>query len=239
MGYSNAFGAAWQPAYGMNVPRPAPPPLRALTPPAALEREASPAPRPAPATDPQEKLAGLLARMAEGDENALAAFYDATVAKAYGLALRIVGAPAAAEEVVMDTYHQAWREARRFDAQRGAPMAFLMMMCRSRALDALRGRDRALLHEDPASLVDDAEHPCGDDPVDLLTGIEERSALHGALALLAPAQRQMVALAFFRGLTHEEIAAHAAMPLGTVKSQIRRALDALRRSLAAVDGVTR
>ncbi len=177
--------------------------------------------------------------MADGDESALAAFYDATVAKAYGLALRIVGSPAAAEEVVLDTYHQAWREARRFDAQRGAPMAFLMMMCRSRALDARRSRDQAVLHEDPASLVAAADHPCGDDPVEFLTGIEERSALHGALALLAPAQRQMVALAFFRGLTHEEIAAHAALPLGTVKSQIRRALDALRRSLAAVDGVTR
>ena len=239
MGYSNAFGAAWQPAYGMNVPRPAAKPLRVPSLPAVPEREAGPVPRAAPAADPQEQLAGLLARMADGDEAALAAFYDATVAKAYGLALRIVGSPAAAEEVVMDTYHQAWREARRFDAQRGAPMAFLMMMCRSRALDALRSRDQAVPHEDPASLIDDADHPCGDDPVDLLAAIEERSMLHGALALLAPAQRQMVALAFFRGMTHEEIAAHAALPLGTVKSQIRRALDVLRRSLAADDGVAR
>jgi RNA polymerase sigma-70 factor (ECF subfamily) len=60
--------------------------------------------------------------------------------------------------------------------------------------------------------------------------------VHAALALLAPAQRQMVALAFFRGMTHEEIAAHAALPLGTVKSQIRRALDVLRRTLATGDG---
>jgi RNA polymerase sigma-70 factor (ECF subfamily) len=192
----------------------------------------------APATE-QQGLAALLARMADGDEDALAAFYDATVAKAYGVALRIMGSPAAAEEVVVDTFHQAWREAGRFDAQRGAPMAFLMMMCRSRALDALRRRDHALLHEDPASLIDDADHPCGGDPLDLLAAVEARSALHGALASLTPAQRQIVALAFFRGMTHEEIAAHAALPLGTVKSQIRRALDVLRRTLATGDGAIR
>jgi len=150
-----------------------------------------------------------------------------------------MGSPASAEEVIVDTFHQAWREAGRFDAQRGAPMAFLMMMCRSRALDALRGRDRALLHEDPASLIADADHPCGGDPLDLLAAVEAHSALHGALASLTPAQRQMVALAFFRGMTDEEIAAHAALPLGTVKSQIRRALDVLRRTLATGGGVVR
>ena len=235
MGYSNAFDAAWRPAYGMNPPRPSAAPRRTLTPPAAPERDVSPASRTMPTADPQG-LAGLLMRMADGDEGALATFYDATVAKVYGLALRIVGTPAAAEEVVVDTYHQAWREARRFDAQRGAPMAFLMMMCRSRALDALRSRDPAVLHEDPSSLVGDADLPCGDDPVDLLAAVEAHSALHGALAVLAPAPRQMVALAFFRGMTHEEIAAHAALPLGTVKSQIRRALDVLRRTLATTDG---
>jgi RNA polymerase sigma-70 factor (ECF subfamily) len=235
MGYSNAMEAAWRPAYGMNVSRPAPPPRQAS--PASVS-DVGPASAPASTADPLG-LAALLARMADGDEEALTAFYDVTVAKAYGLALRIVGTPPAAEEVVVDTYHQAWREARRFDPQRGAPMAFLMMMCRSRALDALRGRDHAMLHEDPASLVDDADRPCGGDPLDLLAAVEARSALHGALALLAPAQRQMVALAFFRGMTHEEIAAHAALPLGTVKSQIRRALDALRRTLASADGAIR
>lgn len=231
MGYSNAIGAAWQPAYGMNVPRSSAPSRPAPAPPAAPDRESGPP----SAVDPQG-LGTLLARMADGDEAALAAFYDATVAKAYGLALRIVGTPSAAEEVVVDTYHQAWREARRFDPRRGVPMAFLMMMCRSRALDALRSRDQAVPHEDPASLIDDADQPRGGDPLDLLVAMDTHSAVHGALALLAPAQRQMIALAFFRGMTHEEIAAHAALPLGTVKSQIRRALDVLRRTLATGDG---
>jgi len=237
MGYANALEAAWRPAYGMNVPRVSVSPRHTQAPPAP-DHVAASASRLPSATD-RQGLAALLARMADGDEEALAAFYDATVAKAYGVALRIVGSPASAEEVIVDTFHQAWREAGRFDAQRAAPMAFLMMMCRSRALDALRGRDRALLHEDPASLIADADHPCGGDPLDLLAAVEAHSALHGALASLTPAQRQMVALAFFRGMTHEEIAAHAALPLGTVKSQIRRALDVLRRTLATGGGVVR
>ena len=174
--------------------------------------------------------------MAERDESALRAFYERTAGKAYGLALRVVGIAAAAEEVVIDTYHQAWREAHRYDAARGAPIAWLLMMCRSRALDALRGRDPALSHEDPASLVLDGDRPREQDPLDLLSAIEAHTALHGALAELSAPQRQMVALAFFRGMTHEEIAAHAALPLGTVKSQIRRALGTLRRVLAAEAG---
>jgi hypothetical protein len=186
MGYSNTIDASWRPAYGMSMPRPTAPPRHRLTPPPVSGRDASPASDATPAADPQENLASLLARMADGDEAALAAFYDATVAKAYGLALRIVGTPAAAEEVVVDTYHQAWREARRFDAQRGAPMAFLMMMCRSRALDALRSRDHAVLHEDPASLVDDADQPRSDDPA-LATIILPAPAASTATSRRSPA----------------------------------------------------
>lgn len=184
----------------------------------------------------QDELSPLLARMADGDESALRTLYDRTAAKAYGLALRIVGTVALAEEVVIDTYHQAWREARRYEAARGAPMAWLLMMCRSRALDALRSRDPALAHEDPASLVADADHPRGEDPLDLLSAVAAHTALHSALEALPAPQRQMVALAFFRGMTHEEIAAHAALPLGTVKSQIRRALGVLRRVLSREAG---
>jgi RNA polymerase sigma-70 factor (ECF subfamily) len=235
MGHSHAIAAVWRPAYGMNVPRSAiAPPRKRVPQPAALPA-AGVSDRQDEAAR-QDELARLIARMAAGDEAALAAFYDATVARAYGLALRIAGNPALAEEVVVDTYHQAWREARRFAANRGAPMAWLAMMCRSRALDALRARDPALLHDDPASLVADGEQPRDEDPQDLLATTQAQGALHAALAALTPAQRQMVALAFFRGMTHEEIAAHAALPLGTVKSQIRRALEVLRRTLTATAG---
>jgi RNA polymerase sigma-70 factor (ECF subfamily) len=232
MGYSNAIEARWMPGMPLTSPPPSAASARAVT--SSVARGAAPVP--VPAVDPQHELSALVARMVEGDELALTEFYDRTVAKVYGLALRIVGIAALAEEVVVDTYHQAWREVRRYDGARGVPMAWLLMMCRSRALDALRSRDPAIPHEDPASLVDDTLQPRDADPLELLTAIEAHSALHAALVRLSPQQRQMVALAFFRGLTHEEIAAHAALPLGTVKSQIRRALDVLRRALAHGEG---
>ena len=214
MGYSDAISSTWLTAATDTIrARPGPAPVRM---PAA----------------PSDALSPIIARMAAGEESALSALYEATVARLYGIALRICGNAALAEEVVVDTLHQAWREARRYDATRGAPLAWLLMMCRSRALDALRSRDPAMAHEDPASLVDELQDARGD-PFDLLCSVESSGALHGALVKLSPSQRQMVALAFFRGLTHEEIAAHTALPLGTVKSQIRRALDALRRTLGA------
>jgi len=171
--------------------------------------------------------------MALRDDTALAALYDATAARVYGLALRIMRDAAAAEEVVVDTFHQAWREARRFDAARGAPLAWLLVICRSRALDALRARDPVMSSEDPEALRNPDDAGAAADPLDCFAVREENAMLHAALAALTPAQRQMLGLAFFRGATHEEIAAHGGLPLGTVKSQIRRALAALKRVLDA------
>ena len=198
----------------------------------ASERPAAGITRAAPDGDARS-LRELVSRMANRDEAALTDFYDATIARVYGLALRIVRSRAEAEEVAVDTMHQAWREAGRYDATRGAPLAWLLTICRSRALDLLRARDAAMTHDDPHSLrsADDAEFGDGD-PQDLVAAIQSHTALAAVLAKLAPAQRQMLGLAFFRGLTHEEIAAHAALPLGTVKSQIRRALAAMRDGLA-------
>lgn len=178
-------------------------------------------------------LAGLVVRMAASDERALAEFYDATLGKAYGLTLRLVRHAGLAEEVVSDAYHQVWREAARYDAARGAPLTWLLMICRSRALDALRARDSAVLHEAPETLVPEADQPRDEDPLDLITATRSRRAVHEALTSLAPVQRQMIGLAFFRGLTHQEIADETEVPLGTVKSQIRRALEALRGVLGA------
>jgi RNA polymerase sigma-70 factor (ECF subfamily) len=239
MAISNAVGAGWSlgacdPVNRLGAPSGA-----------AAEQDARvtarirrPPLRLAPAQPPDDPslLADLIARMARRDESALCALYDATVAKVYGVAVRILRVAAAAEEVVVDTFHQAWREAARFDLARGAPLAWLLTICRSRALDARRAADRAVAHEDPDSLRRADGHDVEDDPLDLLAALETRAALHAALTRLAPAQRQMLGLAFFRGYTHEEIAAHAALPLGTVKSQIRRALTALRRELAQCRG---
>jgi RNA polymerase sigma-70 factor (ECF subfamily) len=167
--------------------------------------------------------------MARRDEAALSAFYDATINRVYGLALRITRQPDAAAEVASDVYFQVWREAGRYDARRGNVAAWLMTICRSRALDLLRRADEAETHPEPETL---RPEPAEQDTVqDLLSAVQEHTALHGALARLEPLQRQLIALAFFRGMSHQEIAAHARLPLGSVKTCIRKGLAVLRECL--------
>lgn len=177
------------------------------------------------------RLAALLARMAQGDEAALGDFYDVTLGKVYGLALRITGKPELAEDVAAEVYHQGWRQAGQYDGARGRPLAWLLSIARSRALDTLRRQDEAIAHPEPESLVE-APEADGADPQDLLLGLERDSTLHVALETLAPVQRQLLALAFYRDMSHQEIADHLAMPLGTVKSHIRKALLKLQALLA-------
>ncbi len=173
----------------------------------------------------------LIHRIARQEEAALETLYDATISRVYGVALRILRNPETAEEVAEDVFFQVWRQAGRFDAARGHPMAWLLTIARSRALDALRRTDDALSMEEPETLLDAELRPDGD-PGLLLGAQQERASLLQALQILEPMPRQILALAFFRGLTHEEIADHARLPLGTVKSHIRRALLTLRTALA-------
>lgn len=186
------------------------------------------------AAEPQdsqsELLTSLLQRMASGDEAALSRFYDMTLSRVYGLALRISGRRDLAEEVCVETFWQCWREAVRYDAQRGQPLAWLMMMTRSRALDALRRLEPLAYSPDPEVLIDGEACPEGS-PLDQLLALEQSSALNHALADLTPVQRQMLALAFYRDLSHQEISEQTGLPLGTVKSHLKRAQEHLRRTL--------
>lgn len=180
-------------------------------------------------------LARLLARMAEGDESALERFYDLTSRRAYAFVVRIVRDPHLAEDVVEEAYFQMWRKAADYDAGRGAPLAWLYTLCRSRALDSLRRRDDEELYDDPAEL----EARMGsdeNDPYSLLDAMDRSSAVHAALASLSPQARQVVSLAFFRGLSHSEIATVFQMPLGTVKTTINRACDKMRGHIIAHAG---
>jgi RNA polymerase sigma-70 factor (ECF subfamily) len=174
-------------------------------------------------------LGALIARITGHDDKALAALYDATANRVFGLVSRILNDVALSEEVVEDTYWQVWRQAVRFEAGRGRPLTWLLAMARSRAIDALRRRGRRALvpleDEELAALCD--EDSAG--PPDLLAAIHGEHLLHRALATLEAQPRQLIALAFFRGMTHDEIAGCTGLPLGTVKSQIRRSLQALRQ----------
>jgi len=186
------------------------------------------------ADEPQ--LQAWLAQIVRQDEKALTNLYQSTIGRVYGLAMRIVRDAALAEEVAEDTFWQVWRQAPRFDPTRGCALAWVLTIARSRALDAVRARQRVQAVSVSADATDDSTDDAETDvhertvadPHDLLSAVQTGHLLQSALMQLGPLPRQLVSLAFFGGLTHEEIAGHTGMPLGTVKSNIRRALITLR-----------
>ena len=196
---------------------------------AGVSAPASPAASRRAAEPDAAPLLALLDRIVQKDQQALADLYDHASGRVYGLALRIARSEALAEEIAGDVFLQVWKTAASYSQERGHPMAWLMVITRSRALDALRRVDPAQTHPEPETLAEAQDG--GDDPQNLLGALQEGSALHAAIAGLPAVQRQLLALAFFQGMTHSEIAAHVVMPLGTVKTHVRRALQALRSAL--------
>ncbi len=192
-------------------------------------------PLPAPMGADEPQLQAWLAQIVHQDEEALASLYHSTIGRVFGLALRIVRDSAIAEEVAEETFWQVWRQAPRYDPARGCALAWLLTIARSRALDAFRARQRVRVMCVSADAMDHADNAPTDvhertaaDPHELLSAVQTGHLLQSALMRLGPVPRQLVSLAFFSGLTHEEIAGQTGMPLGTVKSNIRRALITLR-----------
>lgn len=172
-------------------------------------------------------LESLVAAIVRQDRVAFAAFYDATTSHVFGLALRITRSIEIAEEVVSDVFLQVWRQADRFDPVRGNALAWLTILSRSRALDSMR-RDCKSPTYGALSACDIPELEFAECSQDLLVATEEHSAVHAALAKLDADQRQLLALAYFRGMSHSELAEVTGMPLGTVKTRLRRALIELK-----------
>jgi RNA polymerase sigma-70 factor (ECF subfamily) len=180
---------------------------------------------------PEPDVTYLVLRMAGGDEAALAELYDATSPTVYGLALRILADPPAAEEVTLEVYSQAFRQAQSYDPGRGTPWAWLTMLARSRALDRLRADEPRRRRERPLDEMVDAPAP-DPDPDEGILRAERADLVRGALARLTPEQRRVIEIAYFSGLSHTEIAARLEEPLGTVKTRIRTAMLRLREALA-------
>ena len=178
-------------------------------------------------------LGTLVERMRIGQERALQELYDATVGKLYALASAILRSAEDTEEIVCETYAYAWANAARFDATRASALGWLLMLCRSRALDRCRQR-RA--NGNALDVVASSEAAAGstDQPYEILSLMQQRTRVHAALAQLTPERRQLVSLAFLHGMSHQEIAHATRLPLGTVKSHVRRALTQLRESLEAM-----
>jgi RNA polymerase sigma-70 factor, ECF subfamily len=177
------------------------------------------------------ELSALLGRMRDGQESALEELYDLTVGKVYAVAIAILRSREDAEEIVCDTYTQAWNQANRFSEDRSSVLGWLTMMCRSRALDRLRQRrhrNGPLVADGMEAIADLAADERSPDFVALL---QAGTRVRAAVAALTPERQRFVGLAFLEGLSHEEIAARTGTPLGTVKSHVRRALAELRTAL--------
>lgn len=184
--------------------------------------------------DPDLHLLSLLDRIAARDETALRQLYDATAARLYGLALRVVGKPEWAEDCLQETFLQVWRSAADYRASLSPPMAWLGMLVRSRSLDLLRrGQSQRQSQTDD---IDDqlADTLAGDspDPMDVTLASQQARALHQCLGGLDHKQREVISLAYLRDLSHTDLASQLSLPLGTVKTWIRRGLDQLRQCMA-------
>ncbi|MGQ0702444.1 MAG: sigma-70 family RNA polymerase sigma factor [Gemmatimonadales bacterium] len=176
---------------------------------------------------------GLLARVARGEESALSALYDRHAATLYALAYRISGESADADEIVLDSVAQVWREAGRFQSARGSVIAWLMTICRSRALDLVRARGRRAGLASSAAAAEPGSVPAmgagQPSPGDTVVLRSERCrVVAGALEALPPPLREAIRLAYWEGLSQSEIAERLGEPLGTIKTRVRSAMHRLR-----------
>ncbi|MGH7043170.1 MAG: RNA polymerase sigma factor [Acetobacteraceae bacterium] len=184
-------------------------------------------PQEAPLNRPADTdTADLLARCAAGDRGAFRCLYDGWAARLHAIALAITRQPALAADAVQEAFVQAWQQAGRFDPERGTPEAWLVSLARYRALDVMRARSREEPGYEPPEVVDEAPGV-----LDRLLGDAAGVALRRCLGELDAERRRLVTLAFVEGLSHGDLARRLGMPLGTVKSSIRRSLMALRGCL--------
>jgi RNA polymerase sigma-70 factor (ECF subfamily) len=178
----------------------------------------------------EHNWADLISRVAQGDQHTFGAFYDGTSRLVYGLALRILGNPSAAEEVTIDVYVQVWRQAAHYNQRRGSPATWLLTLARSRAIDRLRSMATKQQREEPLEAAAAVPAPTVD-PELVSAASEQRRQVQAALATLTPEQRQVIELAYFCGLSHSEIATKLGAPLGTIKTRIRLAMMKLHELL--------
>ena len=193
--------------------------------------------------DPDLPLIALLTRVGERisdpgrqreSERALRELYDATSTKLYGLAVKVTGNRQWAEDVLQEAFLQIWRSAGDYRATLSPPMAWMGMIVRSRALDFLRRRtsERADSAQELDDMISDTVAGDSPNPMDTTQASEQAWALHECMRKLEARQREVLSLAYLRDLSHSELSEQLKLPLGTVKTWIRRGLDQLRGCMA-------
>ena len=179
---------------------------------------------------PDIQLIALLDRVALADESALKELYTLTSSKLYGVAVRVVTNREWAEDVLQEAYLNIWKISGSYQASLSPPMAWMGLLVRSRGLDFLRRRasERADRMQELDEVISDTVAGDSPNPMDTTQASEQARALHQCLSQLENKQREVVSLAYLRDLSHSDLAAQLKLPLGTVKTWIRRGLDQLR-----------
>jgi RNA polymerase sigma-70 factor (ECF subfamily) len=173
------------------------------------------------------QLAQLLEAVSRGDRSAFAALYRRTSAKLYGICLRLLGSEAEAQDVLQEVYVTVWQKAGQFDSARASPITWLAVLTRNKAIDRLRRRPIASEGIEAAAEIED-DSPSA---FDLVGGAEDAARLGHCLGELEERARTMIRAAFLDGATYPELAEREGVPLGTMKSWIRRGLQRLRGCL--------
>ena len=176
------------------------------------------------------RLMELLARTALADQRAFAELYRLSAPHLYSVALRILREAAAAEEVLQESFVNVWHHAGSYVAVKSQPLTWLTSIVRNRCLDRLRRREieTTTMDDDEDGVAIAAEGPT---PLEMLLAGADARAVRTCVEALDAGQKQAIALAFYQGLSHSELARHLKQPLGTVKSWVRRGLERLRTCL--------
>lgn len=196
---------------------------------AASHRDLEPGGEP----DPHSALVPLLALVAVGDDKALERFYDATSSRVFGLAVQILRDRHSAEDTTLEVYTQVWKQADRYDPNKGTPLGWLLVLTRTRAIDLLRHRARAASREESLEAAASIADACAGPESMTLEGLDA-ARVRRALAKLPPHQQKALVAAYFAGLSHSEIAKAFGQPLGTVKAHIRAGMMKLRSLLEEI-----
>lgn len=173
----------------------------------------------------------LIRRMASKDADALDSFYERYNRLAFGLVFRIVGNRPDAEDVLVDVFWQVWQQSGRYDASRGKPVAWMLTIARTRAIDCLRSSNRQSSRTE--DMETQREPASARAETDSFVAADIRDAVQEALQTLAEPQRIALEMAYFQGMSHTEIAAALGQPLGTIKDRIRTGMAHLRKRLKA------
>ena len=172
------------------------------------------------------ELASLMTEISAGDEQAFARLYDSTVRNVFGIVLRVLRDHAQAEEVTQEIYVEAWKLAPKYDSKQGSVSAWLNTIAHRRAVDRVRSSERRTHREQRH--FEEGSGRVAPDPMDQVVANDEGQRVRAAMEKLSEGQRTAVQLAYFEGKTQREVAEFLQVPLGTVKTRIRDAMQRLR-----------